>query len=158
MSYLSLSEHKKSWIFNRTDLPIRDDDRAAIKPMTTTRAATLWKELVSKQVDHPDFFSKGDWAFSVETWKAEGEWESVWDSDEVALPAAISAHLPWEANCVVYYCNDQHSVIETTWAVFQRCWKNFLFMDDGALLLAKKRNEVVQFLSNGHFRLGVKSR
>ncbi|RCU45306.1 MULTISPECIES: DUF2947 family protein [Corallincola] len=156
MSYISLSEHKKPWIFNRTDLPISDDDRLAIKPMTEARAATLWKALISKQTDHPDFFRKGDWPFSIETWKEEGEWESVWDSDAVSLPEMIQAHLPWEANTVVYYCNDQQSVIETTWATFQRCWKNFLFMDDGALLVAKKRPEAVQFLSNGSFRIGTK--
>jgi hypothetical protein len=158
MSYISLSEHKKSWIFKRSDLPISDGDKAAIKPMTPLRATTLWRELVSKQVDHPDFFKKGDWAFSMQTWQAEGEWESVWESEQDTLPVAILNHLPWQDNTVVYYCNDQQSVIETTWGTFQRCWKNFLFMDDGALLLAKKRNEVVQFISNGHFRLGLKDK
>lgn len=156
MSYIPLSEHKKTWIFNRADLPISDDDRALIKPMTATRATTLWKELVSKQVDHPDFFRKGDWAFSIETWQEEGDWESVWDSEAMELPEMLLSHLPWEANTVVYYCNSQQAVIETTWAVFQRCWKNFLFMDDGALLLGRKRKEVVQFLANGSFRIGTK--
>jgi hypothetical protein len=40
--------------------------------------------------------------------------------------------------------------------VFQRCWKNFLFLDDGTLLIGKKREQVVQFMSNGSFRLGTK--
>ncbi|GAA5213452.1 DUF2947 domain-containing protein [Corallincola platygyrae] len=156
MSYIALSEHKKAWIFRRQDLPIAEADAALIKPMTAERAATLWKAQVSKQADHPDFFKKGDWAFSVETWKEEGDWESRWDSDEAALPEEVLQHCDWQDNTVVYYCNDQKSVIETTWEVFQRCWKNFLFMDDGALLIGKKRNEVVQFLSNGSYRIGSK--
>jgi hypothetical protein len=48
-------------------------------------------------------------------------------------------------------------VIETTWDVFKRTWKNFLFMDDGPLLIGKKRDQVVQFMSNGTYRIGDKS-
>lgn len=156
MNYLPLNEHKKAWIFKRSDLPISEQDTQAIKPMTEARATILWKELISKQVDHPDFFRKGDWAFSIETWSAQGNWEEVWDSEQASMPEELLAHLDWQDNTVVYYCNDQQSVIETSWAVFKRCWKNFLFMDDGALLIAKKRNEVVQFMANGTYRYGTK--
>ncbi|WP_432453408.1 MULTISPECIES: DUF2947 family protein [unclassified Agarivorans] len=157
MNYISLTEHKKSWIFSRADMPISEQDAIAIKPMTETRASMLWKELVSKQVDHPDFFRKGDWAFSIETWQGQGNWENVWDSEQASLPEELVTHLQWQDNTVVYYCNDQRHIIETTWSTFQRCWKNFLFMDDGALLIGKKRNEVVQFLANGSFQWGSKA-
>ncbi len=157
MNYLPLSEHKKAWIFKRSDLPICEQDIQAIKPMTEARATVLWKELISKQVDHPDFFRKGDWAFSVDTWSAQGNWEEVWDSEQANMPEELLAHFNWQDNTVVYYCNDQQSIIETTWSVFKRCWKNFLFMDDGALLIAKKRNEVAQFMANGTYRYGIKS-
>lgn len=156
MNYIPLSEHKKAWIFRRADLPISEADAQCINPMTSTRANTLWQEMISRQSDHPDFFRKGDWAFSMDTWQETGDWETTWDSDAAELPEPILEHLQWEANTIVYYCNDQNSVIETTWAVFQRCWKNFLFLDDGALLIGKRRNEVVQFLSNGTYRLGKK--
>ncbi|GGB16006.1 DUF2947 family protein [Agarivorans gilvus] len=156
MNYLPLSEHKKAWIFKRSDLPISESDAQAIKPMTEARATLLWKEQISKQVDHPDFFRKGDWPFSIETWSAQGNWEEVWDSEQADMPEELLTHLNWQDNTVVYYCNDQQSIIETTWAVFKRCWKNFLFMDDGALLIAKKRNEVAQFMANGTYRYGTK--
>ncbi len=156
MNYIPLSEHKKAWIFRRADLPISSEDCAAIKPMTESRANLLWKDLVSKQVDHPDFFRKGDWAFNLETWTGQGNWEAVWDSEQLALPEELLTHLNWQDNTVVYYCNDQRNVIETTWSVFKRCWKNFLFMDDGALLVAKKRTEVAQFLANGSYQFGNK--
>lgn len=156
MNYFPLEQHKKAWIFRRQDLPINDNDKQAIKPMTEPRAQELWKQMVSRQVDHPDFFRSGDWAFNVETWQEQGNWEEVWDSEQTALPELLLDTLQWEDNTVVYYCNDQYSVIETTWGTFKRCWKNFLFMDDGALLLGKRRTEVVQFLANGSFRAGTK--
>ncbi len=156
MSYIPLSEHKKAWIFNRQDLPITDEDKAQIKLLAPARAANFWNMSISKQVDHPDFFKKGDWPFAIQTWQEQGDWESVWDSEEMALPQLITDHLNWQGNTTVFYCSDRFSVIETTWEVFQRCWKNFLFLDDGSILIGKKREQVVQFMSNGSFRLGVK--
>lgn len=157
MSYIPLESLKNAWIFKHKSLPISEKDIIKIKPMSTDRAHTIWDTFISKQVDHPDFFKKGDWAFNQESWKASDKWESIWDSEEVTMPELITQHLSWDNNTVVYFCSTRNQIIETTWAVFQRCWKNFLFMDDGSLLIGKKRKEVVQFLSNGTFKVGDKS-
>jgi hypothetical protein len=156
MSYQSIEQLKNAWIFKHKSLPITDSDLTKIKPMTNDRANVLWDTFVSKQVDHPDFFKKGDWAFNPNVWLEQAKWESVWDGDETELPELISQHLIWDNNTVVYYCNSRNNIIETTWAVFKRCWKNFLFMDDGPILLGKKRKEVVQFTANGYFKIGRK--
>ncbi len=157
MNYTSLDDLKNAWVFKHKSLPIEDKDKAKIKPMIAERAQTLWDNAISKQVDHPDFFKKGDWPFDANSWKDTGKWESVWDSDDEDLPELILEHLAWDNNTVVYFCNARHNVIETTWMVFKRCWKNFLFMDDGPILVGKKRQEAVQFLSNGSFKIGSKS-
>jgi len=154
MNYIPLAEFDKAWIFNRTDLPISEQDKAQIKPMTAQRATTLWQSSISKQADHPDFFKKGDWPFDLNNWQQQGEWEPTWDSEQMALPELLAAHLDWENETLVYYCNSQTRIIETRWEVFKRCWKNFLFMDDGALLIAKRRKQAVQFFSNGCYQLG----
>ncbi|MDP2562306.1 DUF2947 domain-containing protein [Psychrobium sp. 1_MG-2023] len=156
MSYTPLDQHKKAWIFRQHSLPISEEDKAKIKPMEAQRATVFWNTFISKQVDHPDFFKKGDWPFNPNTWFEQGKWEPTWDSDESDLPELILEHLTWPNNTVVYFCNDRQHVIETTWEVFKRCWKNFLFMDDGPLLVGKKRDQAVQFMSNGTFRVGTK--
>jgi len=156
MNYTSIDELKNAWIFKHKSLPISDSDSTKIKPMASQRAKVLWDGAISKQVDHPDFFKKGDWPENTTSWTDNGKWEGVWDSEESTLPEMILAHLKWDNNTVVYYCSARNNVIETTWAVFQRCWKNFLFMDDGAILIAKKRSEAVQFLSTGYFKVGKK--
>jgi len=156
MNYISIDELKNAWIFKHNSLPISDSDSAKIKPMASIRAKVLWDGAISKQVDHPDFFKKGDWPENAASWTDNGKWESIWDSEETLLPEMILSHLNWDNNTVVYYCSARNNVIETTWAVFQRCWKNFLFMDDGAILIGKKRNEAVQFLSTGTFKIGQK--
>jgi len=156
MSYIPLEEHHKAWVFRHQSCPISDEDKTKIKPMEALRATTFWNAFVSNQVDHPDFFKKGDWTFNPNTWLDQGNWEPNWDSDNNDLPELILEHLNWPNNTIVYYCNSRHHVIETTWEVFKRCWKNFLFMDDGPVLVGKKRDQVVQFMSNGTFRVGSK--
>lgn len=157
MSYISLDELKNAWIFRHKSLPITPDDLMKIKPMSAARAMQVWDAFISKQVDHPDFFKAGDWPFEKSTWLDTGKWEGIWDSDEPDLPELVTEHLAWDVNTVVYFCSSREKVIETTWAVFQRCWKNFLFMDDGTILIGKKRQQAVQFFSNGTFKIGNKA-
>mgnify|MGYP000156208054 FL=1 len=156
MSYIPLEQLKNAWIFKHKSLPIEASDLNKIKPMSQSRANIVWDTFISRQVDHPDFFKKGDWPFDKSSWTEQGKWESVWDSDESLLPALITEHLQWDNNTVVYFCSSRNNVIETTWLVFQRCWKNFLFIDDGPILIGKKRKEAVQFNANGLFKLGLK--
>jgi len=156
MNYIPLEQLKNAWIFKHKSLLIDELDKSKIKPMTPSRAQVVWDTFISNQVDHPDFFKKGDWAFNPDNWQDTGKWEGIWDSKDDALPQLILAHLNWDPNTVVYYCSARQNVIETTWVVFKRCWKNFLFMDDGVILIGKKRKETVQFLSSGQFRLGTK--
>ena len=156
MSYTSIESLKNAWIFRHKSLPIVDSDLTKIKPMEASRAMQVWDTFISNQVDHPDFFKNGDWPFEKKNWQEVGKWEGLWDSEEPELPALISEHITWDNNTVVYFCLSREKVIETTWAVFQRCWKNFLFMDDGTILMGKKRQEAVQFFPNGTFKVGTK--
>jgi len=156
MNYIPLEQLKNAWVFKHKSLPISDSDLNKIKPMSKERANTLWDAFISKQVDHPDFFKKGDWSFDKSNWLEQGKWESIWDSDEASLPELIKNHISWDNNTVIYFCSDRNNIIETTWVIFKRCWKNFLFMDDGSILFGKKRKEVVQFNSNGLFKIGTK--
>jgi len=156
MSYIPLEQLKNAWIFKHKSLPISESDLTKIKPMAKDRANVLWDTFISRQVDHPDFFKKGDWSFDKSNWHEQGKWEGVWDSNEELLPELITEHIVWDSNTIVYYCSNRDNVIETTWAIFKRCWKNFLFMDDGPILIGKKRQQVVQFTSNGYFRIGEK--
>jgi hypothetical protein len=156
MNYIPLESLKNAWIFKHKSLPIAASDLAKIKPMSTERANILWDTFISRQVDHPDFFKKGDWPNDEGVWLEQGKWENIWDSDDEALPELISEHINWDNNTVVYYCSSRDSVIETTWLTFKRSWKNFLFIDDGPILIGKKRQQVIQFSSNGCFKVGKK--
>jgi hypothetical protein len=156
MNYTPLDEFKYAWVFRHKSLPIDEKSLLKIKLMTEQRAMVLWDSFISKNADHPDFFNKGDWAFDQANWLDNGKWESVWESEEAELPKTIVENIQWDPNTIVYYCINRKQVIETTWLNFKACWKNFLFIDDGTLLIGKKRTEVIQFNANGLFKIGKK--
>lgn len=156
MKYIPLEQFKRAWIFNHHEMPVSQSDREQIKPLSESYAADVWRRLVSEHCDHPDHFGTEDWAQADSTWLQEGEWQSQWESDETELPDVIADFINWDSNTVVYFCYDSSLIVETTWAVFQRTWKNFLFFDDGPLLIGKKRREVMQFIDEGRLRVGEK--
>jgi hypothetical protein len=111
MSYIPLEQLKNAWIFKHKSLPISDVDLTKIKPMEKDRANVLWDTFISRQVDHPDFFKKGDWPFDKSNWTEQGKWESIWDSTDENLPETIITHIAWDNNTVVYYCSNRDNII-----------------------------------------------
>lgn len=156
MSYLALEEFKHAWIFRHQSMPTSSEQQALIKPMAVERSNVLWDTFISKNVIHTDDFAKNDWPANNEHFSNTLNWESRWESDDPNLPEEILTHIDWQENTTVYYCISRNQIIESTWANFKQCWKNFLFLDDGTILLGKKRDQVVQFHSTGECRLGVK--
>lgn len=156
MSYLPLEEFKHAWIFRHQSMPASSEQQALIKPMTAERSNVLWDTFISKNAIHSDDFGKNDWPANNDNFSSTINWEARWESDDNDLPLEILDHIDWQDNTTVYYCLNRNQILETTWANFKQCWKNFLFLDDGTILLGKKRDQVLQFHSTGDCKLGIK--
>ncbi|NQZ30719.1 MAG: DUF2947 domain-containing protein [Oceanospirillaceae bacterium] len=156
MQYIPLEEYRYAWFFKHKELPINEQGLAFIKPLTETLSNQIWHQLVSNNANHPDLFHKEDWPRKQHTWTQEGQWQANWEAPGIEFPQAIEEFIEWEGNTVVYFCYCADNIIETTWDVFRQHWKNFLFLDNGPILIAKRRKEVIQFTDNGHFKLGMK--
>ena len=152
--YLPIEEYKKAWIFRHKDMPVSEEDLQQIRPLTDERAAQVWSQQVSTQSTHPEHFGFGDWANKNGTWLETDNWQSAWESDNPELPELLAEHLQWDDATVVWFCYESEHVLETRWDVFRRNWKNFLFFDDGPLLIGRKRKQVAQFHQTGNYQIG----
>ena len=155
MKYLNLEDFDRAWIFRHKDLPLSDDVKVAIKPYTEAVSNQLWNQYISQQSGHSSQFGSGDWPAKGGVWSDKGDWQKAWDSENNELPSIILEYLDWDDNTNVLFFYDSDRVVETSWKVFKQSWKNFLFFDDGPILLGKKRKQVVQFLQDGSFTVGV---
>ncbi|MGD8109166.1 DUF2947 domain-containing protein [Vibrio sp. TRT 21S02] len=154
MSYLPLDEYQRKWIFTHQSMPVPDADLSSIKPMSQARAAQLWKENISAQSPDAERMSSSDWPMKASNWSETVDWMDAWESDDDTLPESISAHIDWQDDVTVYFCYEKYNVIETKWSVFKKHWKNFLFYDDGPILIGRRRTQALWFDSNGQVKLG----
>lgn len=154
MSYLPLEQYVRKWIFTHHSMPISEEDLAQIKPMTPARSAQFWKENLSAQSPDADRFSSQDWPSKASSWTEQVDWMTEWESDDPDLPPAILAHIDWQDDVTIYFCYEKYNVIETKWAFFKQHWKNFLFYDDGPILLGRRRTEALWFQTDGSVKLG----
>jgi hypothetical protein len=154
MKFLNLDDFDRAWIFRHKDLPLADDVKLAIKPYTEAVSNQLWNQYISTQSGHPSQFGAGDWPNKGGVWAEKGTWQQAWDSESNDLPSIITDYLDWDDNTNVLFFYDGDRVIETSWKVFKLSWKNFLFFDDGPILLGKKRKQAVQFMQDGSFAIG----
>ena len=154
--YLAWPDYKQGWIFRHKDLPIDDEVRSQIKPLTESASHQFWSSHISREATHASHFLGDDWPARNGVWGGKGNWQTLWDSDDNALPELLAEHIDWQDNNVMHFCYDSGHVVETTWGVFKAHWKNFLFFDDSPLLLGKKRQQVAQFESDGSYRIGLK--
>jgi hypothetical protein len=157
MNYLAWPDYKQGWIFRHRELPVAAEDLEHIKPLTAVAALQFWRQNISKEATHASHFLGDDWPARNGVWAEQGDWQTCWDSDSNELPELIAAHLlSWDDNTVVYFCYHSEHVVQTSWKIFRRYWKNFLFYDDEPFLLGKKRSQVIQFHSDGSFHIGTK--
>lgn len=150
MPYQPLDGFAKAWIFKRSDPFIQPEDLAHIKPFSELRANQVWRDYISQERTHPDHLNQKDWSQDPDAIGLNLDWQPRWESDDEPLPDEVLAHLEnWQDDNIIYFCYHQDDVIETSYGVFKRSWKNFLFFDNGPLLLGKKKKQAVQFFSDG---------
>ena len=155
MNYTNLSDYRNAWVFRHKDMPVSPEDMEQIKPLSEPSAFEFWQQRISKEAHHPTDFASNDWAANKNTWLHKDRWQSAWDSPSPDLPELISEHIDWADNVRVFFCYESSKIIETTWAVFKINWKNFLFFDDGPLLIARKKKQAIQFFQNGNLAIGM---
>lgn len=153
MHYIPFEDYKRKWIFIHQSMPIDPADRDAIKPMSALRSGQIWHEYVSRESPTADHFSKGDWQVASGAWQQKIPWQGHWEADE-DLPEMFTQFFAWEDNHRIYFCYDKSNIVESTWGMFKKYWKNFLFYDDNPLLVGRKRKEVAMFEQSGAVKLG----
>ncbi|MBR7887896.1 DUF2947 domain-containing protein [Marinomonas sp. A79] len=154
--YQPLEGFSKSWIFKRSDPSVAPEDVAQIKMLTELAAREIWRNYISADQLHPDHFSTQDWQQKEAAQVPNGKllWEKAWDSDHDDLPELLLAHFSaWGEDTTVYFCCHNELVFEMPWGVFKRVWKACLFLDNGPVLVGKKKKQAAQFHSNGWVNL-----
>lgn len=156
MSYIPFEDYTRKWIFSHASMPVDAAHLEFIKPLSQAKAAQIWLDNVSRSSPDSQRLAKEDWPLKANCWQETVNWMAQWEEDGDAMPDALSAHFDWQDDVTVYFCYDKYQAIETQWWVFRRYWKNFLFYDDGPILLGRRRKQTAWFFDNGDVKLGMR--
>lgn len=156
MSYININDYNRKWIFTHQSMPVDEKELEQIKPMTQARSSQLWIDNISSQSPDAERLSNQDWPTKKANWHSEVSWMNAWEDDDPSMPEEILQAIDWQDDVTVYFCYEKYNVIETKWSVFKNNWKNFLFFDDGPILIGRRRSEALWFSDNGKVKIGVR--
>ncbi|WP_028109230.1 DUF2947 family protein [Ferrimonas futtsuensis] len=156
MKYSDFEHYPYLWVFKRQDMDVSEKDLSHIRPLTPRASDELWQAQISKNANHCTDLRKGDWARNQQTWQETLAWEAAFDSDDPSLPDEVEPFLAWDDNTIVWVCYGSDHVVETHWAVFRRNWKCFMFADEAALVIGKRRRQALFFADEHNLKLGTR--
>ncbi|RDL45702.1 DUF2947 domain-containing protein [Marinomonas piezotolerans] len=150
--YRALSACGKEWVFLREEPFVSESDRAAIQLMSEQAGANIWRDYISGEHLYPELFASDMWVNTqVQT---EVPWEARWESDNESLPEEVLEYCSqWGQDTRIYFCCHSDLVFETTWGVFERTWKAFLFLGADLILVGRKKKQALQFKETGFVSL-----
>lgn len=135
------------------DPPMSADDRSTIRRLSPDEASAFWDAFVSPVGDHLKTLPEEVWPSLMRSKKfLRYRWYDDWNADRLEPMKSMLQKLR-DDDAVVYVCWSRFSCVETTNGVFARNWINFLYDDEGVLLLSKV-DACRCIFSNGFFYLG----
>jgi hypothetical protein len=145
IKYTPLHNHHYLEYFTDDEIPIPKEYLIKIKPLEENSSGYFWDTNISSRNKHPMRLDDSDW-FSSLNLQALCQWQSAWNKNEYSrIKSTLRNQVSWEDNTVVYMCWHRSVIIETTWEIFSEYWINFLFEDEGPILIAKGKNEIFTF-------------
>lgn len=156
MKYIDINHYQDRWMFLTEGMSVSDTDIHFILPIASDYATDIWASGISRQSNDPEHLEADNWLLQESNWYFQDSWKKSLQTGNGRLPPSLKENLSWDDDDLVYVMWSSESIIETIWAVFQRNWLCFLQRNSSIFLVNHARNEIVQFLSEGSFRIAKK--
>lgn len=149
-------DRKVDWYFFDPDLALPDTLRSQIMPLEREAAHELWTKFVSPvpHERHPMALPVGHWSDDRD--RRCPNWQPSWNnpSDQDPIADFLKSRIQWPDDAEVFFVWGCEYIVKTSWGVFLRTWRSFLFDDEGPFLISLGRPEFVQFGPGGPLAIG----
>lgn len=157
LKYRNLNAERDWWFFDSRK-PVPETVRAAIHPLTDEAAEDLWSTIVSrnpKEIKSKDL-PRNHWICSVRS--IGPDWYLPWNDsskpDDVIT--FLASEMPWQMDESIIFILSKKYMVSTTWGLFVTNWKNFLFSDDGPIIISLSHPEFIFFANRGFLAIGCR--
>jgi hypothetical protein len=148
--YITLKESGYDWYFTDPEIKVLEDDLVFIKPLTEDYSKELWTKYISKKKNERHFMilQKGHWCTFKNTLLYL--WNEDWKNNDYINFSKILVNN-------IDYCNNDDIIlfwmkeraVEIKWSIFIKYWINFLFEDEGVIIINEKNIKSI-IMSNGN--------
>jgi hypothetical protein len=146
--YISMEHFDCNWFFYMEDIRIPDEDFSKIKPLSEEYSSNLWEEFISKKNRHLRLLDREEWPSSLK--RINYNFIDDWNSNNYeGLAYNLGEEVSFEENELILFFWMKECAIETTWGMFLKYWVNFLFDDEGPILISTEKEEAVSFSTTG---------
>jgi hypothetical protein len=143
------------WCFFVPDHPLPADCLTQIRPLAEESARELWRDFISPNARHPMLLPDDAWPSHLIPSSGFAQWQDDWNDDRATtFEAWLRITLPWSQDTSVIFTWSSSQSVESTWEVFTRCWRSFLFDDEGPFLWSLQEPEAIGFTPRGFAHVG----
>jgi hypothetical protein len=146
---------KLDWPFFDPGFPAPPDSLGQIRPLTEDSAAKLWGDYINADARHPMDLPDDSWPAQLMCAPTVASWQCEWNEGQGTVFAEwLKTMVPWKDPEPVIFTWSRSDSIETTWGVFCRCWRNFLFDDECPFLWSLIEPHAIGFTPRGEAHVG----
>ncbi|GKX68629.1 DUF2947 domain-containing protein [Inconstantimicrobium mannanitabidum] len=152
--YISMEELQNKWFFYVEDMKIPDEDINTIRPLSKEYSSLIWNENISSLKHHFALFREEEKQL-LQLEKVDYDWQEDWNNDQYDnLKEYLSKNIPYITSDKIIVFWQKQSSVETGWEIFLKHWPNFLFEDEGVVLMNKTNDNILLFTSDGRLQMG----
>lgn len=158
--YIDIKYYPNNWYFYDNDISIADCDIEKIKPFTQQYCSFLWNHYISKSGRHSNLLKLDDeWPVELLKNKPIYYFNTDWNENKyyTLLRGLLKECLHFNGKDSIYLFWSPEDGIETTWEIFLGYWINFLFNDEGPILINPSSKHVIRFGSDGSVQIGERT-
>lgn len=147
--YISMSDFSQNWCFYDEELKISRKDLNHILPLSKEYSSKIWNNHIHNEVSHFSLLNSYE-KKALQLVKKEYNWQKDWNN------STYNNFSEYLNNNVMFIAEEKIIVFwskvcsaETDWATFLKHWPNFLFEDEGVILLNTMNGHILLFTSDG---------
>ena len=150
-------ESVKDWNFFIKDYPVPADCLPQIRPLSEGAACVVWNKFISADTRHSHLMllPGTTWPVQLLSSPVSARWQADWHNESATdFIARLQGIVTWPEEAPVMFTWAATDSFETTWGVFCRCWRSFLFDDEGPFVWSLQQPEAIRFMPSGTAYIG----
>jgi hypothetical protein len=154
--YVNMSGFSREWYFYDEEIRVPNEDIKNIKPLSVNYSEILWEKNISNRNRHFSLLDSNDNLSLLE--KKDYNWLDDWNNGTYEnFRNYLYINLPYTPYDTIIVFWSKESSVETKWNTFVKYWANFLFDDEGVILINTTNENVLVFCSDGVLLMGKRT-